>query len=125
VVFQPSNNIEFSGERKRVRCNEGLGALSGTYLRLSQMMLEPRIRQSGEKMRVSQRANVVPRTRLKKPTRLKSPTARAMNKTPSRRVGQTKSEVPSAPATSPTRARTSSAATNNAAATLRVMSADG
>jgi hypothetical protein len=25
VVFSPANDIEFSGERKRVRCNEGLG----------------------------------------------------------------------------------------------------
>ena len=25
VSFAPSNDIEFSGERKRVRCNEGLG----------------------------------------------------------------------------------------------------
>ncbi len=27
LPLQPSNDIEFSGERKRVRYNEGLGAL--------------------------------------------------------------------------------------------------
>ena len=29
IVLGPPNDIEFSGERKRVRCNEGLAAVDG------------------------------------------------------------------------------------------------
>jgi len=61
--------------------------MAGAYAMAIRAKPAARRRQRGEKRRVSQMANAVPRTRLKNPTRRKSPTAR-MKKTSDRRAAE-------------------------------------